>query len=361
MRDIRRQLAAPAALLVAVLFSAGCGGGGGGGSFAPAPLAVFTSTLPDGINGTAYSQTLTATGGTPPYMWSLASGSGPLPGGVMLASSGVLSGTPTQTGTFSLTVQVRDSAAGTATRALSLRISNLLTITTASPLPSGSKNVPYATPIAATGGVGSYTWTLEGITLPPGLTLTSSTPNASVAGTPSVVGVFTFVLDVTDQSNPPQKASRFLELTVNGIPGRNDSIATATPLHNGLQMASISPYGDPPSSVNPDQDFYRVNVAAGGTVTIDIRARRELPTFIDSVLEIQDANGNRLNTCRPLGSAGLFTQPCMNDDLTGTLDSGLEFQNPTTAASVTIFVRVLDFRGDARPDLIYRIFISGSL
>src|SRR5205823_7815501 len=63
--------------------------------------------------GTAYSQTLAATGGTPPYAWSVISGS--LPAGLTLnATSGAISGTPTTAGTSNFTVQVIDSSSGKA-------------------------------------------------------------------------------------------------------------------------------------------------------------------------------------------------------------------------------------------------------
>src|SRR6185369_12921723 len=88
------------------------------------PLVVGTSSLPTGTTNAVYpSQTLTATGGTPGYTWSLASGSGPLPAGLTLAANGTISGTPTANGTANFTVQVQDSALRTATQALSITIS----------------------------------------------------------------------------------------------------------------------------------------------------------------------------------------------------------------------------------------------
>jgi transglutaminase/protease-like cytokinesis protein 3 len=71
-------------------------------------LSITTSTLPGGMVGSSYSATLSATGGTPPYSWSIVSGS--LPSGLTLSTAGVISGTPSSTGTFSFTVQVRDSS-----------------------------------------------------------------------------------------------------------------------------------------------------------------------------------------------------------------------------------------------------------
>jgi hypothetical protein len=87
------------------------------------PLAISsTSPLTAGSVGVPYSSALQATGGVPPYTWTLTSGV--LPAGLSLASSGVISGTPTNQETQSFTVQVADSQtpASTATATLSLTI-----------------------------------------------------------------------------------------------------------------------------------------------------------------------------------------------------------------------------------------------
>lgn len=68
---------------------------------------IVTSALPDGTLNTAYSQTLTATGGNGSLTWSLAAGT--LPPGISLGSTGLLSGLPAQEGVFNFTVQVADS------------------------------------------------------------------------------------------------------------------------------------------------------------------------------------------------------------------------------------------------------------
>jgi len=74
-----------------------------------ARLTLATSSLPAGTQGTAYSQTLTTGGGTSPYSWALVSGSS-LPTGLTLSTTGVISGTPTGSGTTSFTVKVTDSS-----------------------------------------------------------------------------------------------------------------------------------------------------------------------------------------------------------------------------------------------------------
>ena len=75
---------------------------------APPPLSITTTSLSSATAGTAYSNPLTATGGTAPYSWTLTSGT--LPTGITLQSSGSLSGTTTQAGQFTFTVKASDSS-----------------------------------------------------------------------------------------------------------------------------------------------------------------------------------------------------------------------------------------------------------
>jgi len=85
------------------------------------PLSITSSMLPNGNIGVAYSQTLSATGGTTPYTWTIASGT--LPKGLSLSSSGVSSGIPTTAGGLTyVTFQVVDSTSASATKAISITI-----------------------------------------------------------------------------------------------------------------------------------------------------------------------------------------------------------------------------------------------
>jgi hypothetical protein len=87
-----------------------------------AGLAITSpSTLPSGTLGQAYPAfTLAAVGGSKPYAWSVSSGA--LPAGLSLSSSGVITGTPSGAGSFTFTVQVKDSTGTTATQAFTLAI-----------------------------------------------------------------------------------------------------------------------------------------------------------------------------------------------------------------------------------------------
>ena len=84
------------------------------------PLAVSTTSLANGAVGSAYSQTLSATGGTSPYTWTVSAGT--LPAGLSLSAGGVISGTPTAAATSSFTVGATDSAATAATASKALTV-----------------------------------------------------------------------------------------------------------------------------------------------------------------------------------------------------------------------------------------------
>jgi len=90
--------------------------------YLPQNLTILTSAiLPEATQNQSFSQTLKASGGNPPYTWQLTSGT--LPNGLNLNSStGIISGTPTQTGTFTFAIQVKDSNNNTSTKEFTLTV-----------------------------------------------------------------------------------------------------------------------------------------------------------------------------------------------------------------------------------------------
>jgi len=195
---------------------------------APKPVTITTSTLASGITGTIYSQTLTATGGTPAYTWAMTSGS--LPTGLSLSTAGVISGTPRASGTFSFGVTVTDSGspAQTNTTAMILTIANRPLAISTDGLAVGNEGVAYSQTLAARGGTAPYTWSLtSGSTLPPGLTLAS---NGLISGTATAGGNFDFGLQVADSSNPQQSAtlSTLIVISPSTLTISTTSLASAT-------------------------------------------------------------------------------------------------------------------------------------
>ena len=115
----------PAFAAACLVSLSACGGTGTPIPPPPPPLKVATTSLPAGLLGTAYTQTLTATGGIQPYSWAVTTGS--LPSGLSLnASTGLISGT--LGGVFarpvSFTATVTDSQSPVAKATASLSITS---------------------------------------------------------------------------------------------------------------------------------------------------------------------------------------------------------------------------------------------
>ena len=87
----------------------------------PADLTVSTA-VPSATAGSSYDATLSVSGGTAPYLFSLASGQ--LPAGVLLSTTGTLSGTPSTPGNFTFAVSVTDSTELSAQQSLQITVSS---------------------------------------------------------------------------------------------------------------------------------------------------------------------------------------------------------------------------------------------
>jgi hypothetical protein len=178
---------------------------------APAPPRITTLTLQGGTVGLPYNQSLQAAGGTGALTWILSGGS--LPAMLSLSPAGVLSGTPTNTGTSNFTVTVRDTLNQSDTQDLSIAVSAALQITTNS-LPDAREGDSYGRTLQRSGGVAPFTWSVAP-PLPDGLTLNSTT--GRITGTPAggTEGRYDLTFTVQDSSTPtPQTASKLLELRI---------------------------------------------------------------------------------------------------------------------------------------------------
>jgi hypothetical protein len=182
------------------------------------PTVQITNTsLPNGTLSASYSATLGATGGAGGYFgWSISSGS--LPNGLHISDganyTGVISGTPTQTGTFPITVSLIDNSGYSPQKGFSLIVGQSLQITTAS-LTNATFDVAYTNQLLATGGTTPYTWTIANGSqqLPSGLALST---NGIISGAAATNGTFSFIVRVTDVNS--LTTTRSLSLTVNPKP-----------------------------------------------------------------------------------------------------------------------------------------------
>ncbi len=177
-------------------------------------VTVGPASLPAATAGTAYSQTLSASGGTPSYSFAVTAGA--LPAGLTLSSAGVLSGIPTASGTFNITATATDSGSSptTGSRAYTLTVAAPTVVLPATSLPAGAAGAAYATALSpATGGVAPYTYVVTAGALPAGITLNSA--SGALSGTPTAAGTFAFTVRATDSTTgTPGQASRSYSITV---------------------------------------------------------------------------------------------------------------------------------------------------
>jgi len=156
----------------------GCSAAGGG---CPT-ITLAPPTLPAGTVGVAYSQQITASGGTGPYTFSVASGT--LPAGLTLTAGGLLSGTPTTAGSSPVTIQATDGIGCPGVIPYTIVIVPVITLAPAT-LPNGTVGVAYSQTIVGSGGTAPYTFSVTVGALPAGVTLTAA---GVLAGTPTTAG-----------------------------------------------------------------------------------------------------------------------------------------------------------------------------
>ena len=170
------------------------------------PVAVTTAEQrPGGVLGVAYTDQLQATGGGGTYAWAVTAGR--LPAGLSLGAGGAVSGTPTEAGSFSFTATAT-SVTLSASRAFTLVVLPPLGIASDSVRPIGAVGGAYADTLRATGGTGTYAWSVTGGALPAGLSLGAA---GVLSGTPTTPGTARFTVSV---ASGPLTLSRELSLAV---------------------------------------------------------------------------------------------------------------------------------------------------
>jgi hypothetical protein len=187
------------------------------------------AVLPQGMAGVPYAGSIAATGGTPPYTFTIISGA--LPAGLTFSPGRSFGGTPAAFGTFKFTVRVTDSAAGAYTGDFTLVIAPAKLTLTTPPLGNAILGTPLNIQFTATGGVPPYTFA-EYYALPPGTQFSSS---GALTGTPTTLGTYQFLVFVYDQTTA--SASQTFSITIVSPPL---VITTATPLPAGLNGSPYS-------------------------------------------------------------------------------------------------------------------------
>jgi uncharacterized repeat protein (TIGR01451 family) len=203
-------------------------------------VTITTPRLNDAlvVPGGSYLQQLAA---NVPGSWVVADGSLP-PGLTLNPETGVVSGTPTATGTYPFTIVFTDRAtpAHSATRRFVIRIGDELALfpTLFDPV----AGVPFSSGIPTQGGIGSLTWTVVAGSLPPGLLLDAST--GAITGTATSVGSFPIGVTVRDSGLPRNAASRNYVIDVHPPLGQNptDMKVSLTADHNPVAVGTTLTY-----------------------------------------------------------------------------------------------------------------------
>lgn len=180
------------------------------------PLTISSTVLANATVGTSYTTSVQATGGVPPYSWSLPANS--LPPGLTFNTSGQISGTPTTAGVFSFFPTVTDSSippqtfTSPAAKPVTITVSGAPTLKAVTPtLPAGAVATGYSATLVATGGVLPYTWSVTSGQLPSGLRLNAQ--SGTITGVPILVTTSPFTVQVTDSVGSPA-ASQNLSINI---------------------------------------------------------------------------------------------------------------------------------------------------
>jgi hypothetical protein len=224
----------------------------------PSALSMSQPSFGDVTIGSTVTSVLFASGGTPPYTWSIVSGA--LPAGLRIQAGGetigpnltpgavYVTGRAVQTGTASFTLQVTDSASASVARAFTFNVSALNNQYFNLPLTAGTLvyNQGYTQPLLVIGGTGSYSFTPV-TAMPPGLSLS---PTGLVSGAPLNTGSFTVQTSISDGS-----ATFTAFINYNIVSGTTATLNLSVPtltlaLGGGVNSTIIPSGGTPPYTIN---------------------------------------------------------------------------------------------------------------
>jgi hypothetical protein len=329
------------------------------------PALTITTSLLNGEFTSTFSQTLAASGGSGTYTWSISDGS--LPDGLFLApDTGVIYGKPTTIGTSNFTAQVADGIT-TATKSLSIKINPALIITTTS-LPNSDVGVAYEQTLAASGGGGTYTWSVSAGSLPAGLSLAAAT--GIISGTSTTAGTSNFTAQAADgiatTTHPLSiKINPALTITTTSLPdgavGTAYSQTIAASGGSGIYTWSISAGSLPAglslnddtgvvygTSYTADTPNFAVRVADGITTATQFLSIKMNPALTITTASIPDGTVGiaYLKTIAASGGSGIYTWSISAGSLPAGLSlnaaTGVISGTPTTAGTSNFTVRVAD-------------------
>ena len=192
---------------------------------APTMTVSPVSTTLAATAGTAFSQTFSASGGSGTYTFQA---TGTPPNGITFnTAQAKLSGIPTQSGSFSVSIAATDTSTGnavTSSRTYTLNVA-APTINIAMAVGTLARGVPVNLQATASGGIGSYSYSVTSGALPTGLMLTTGT--GAITGTPTTAGSYSFTVTATDDYSFTGSRGFNVSVDANAPIAVNDSVSTA--------------------------------------------------------------------------------------------------------------------------------------
>ena len=248
-----------------------------------AALALTNKAPTTATVGTAYSGTVTVSGGKGTYTWAAVTG---LPAGLKATAGGAtltISGTPTAAGSFTIPLSVHDSGTpqGSGATSLTLTVGEPpMTITSNAP-GTATVGTAYSGTVTVTGGNGTYTW--AAVTgLPAGLTASASGATLTISGKPTTAQSATATVTVSDTESTPKSKSTTVTITVSAPPVK---ITSGSPPNGALRSAYSFTFaasggtGTPtwtvsglPTGITQSGATISGTPAAAGTFTITVTA-----------------------------------------------------------------------------------------
>lgn len=306
----------------------------------PATSTLTLGNPPTATVSTPYTGAIGVSGGTAPYACTLQSGA--LPAGLSLTSGTCsLTGTPTTAGSYPVVITATDSAspADTFTGPVTVTVQPIPALTFTGSLPDGTVGQAYTQTLAASGGVGPYTYAVTAGAPPAGLTLSAG---GVLSGTPTAPGASSFTITATDSEGTPQTASLPLILLITYPPTATDGEL------NGPYAFLFQGYDDVVAGVLAYQTATVGSFTADGAGAV---TAGELDTNHQNVNPAGDAAGtkNLLGTYT-LGtdSRGSLTLSTLNSDGTvaTTHTYAIAVKAPVAPATATAQGRLIEFDGD---------------
>lgn len=325
-------------------------------------MQVLPATLTNPVLGTAYSQQLSTTGGNAGYTYTLNAGN--LPNGLNLSGSGLISGTPAATGTFSFTIKSTDSTSQTKLKTYVIAIASpTITATPGSTTFNGTRTIAFSQQLTGGGGTAPYTFSVDTGPMPPGIMLSST---GLISGTPTAAANYPVVIKVTDSSGgggpylslisytiaianlPPvpiatassatvayNSAGANTALTLSG--GTATSVTVATQAAHGIATASGTTISYKPTTnyAGPDSFTYFATNLGGNSSTVTVTVTVSSPPAVT----LSPAANSTFNAVAGTAFSQTFTggggSGSYTYSLTGTLPNGVTFNGGTGVLSGT--------------------------